>query len=91
MKTGIERIHELLEELAEATKAIYPDYTRISTSCSQDGYRSFTILKWDDGEDAETTKRKVLFDQTKLGESDWGDDQSAVQNAYYESEGLLMQ
>ena len=91
MNTGIERIHELLDELAEVTKELFPDCTRISTDCAMDGYRTFTVLKWGKGGTAETTMRRELFEQMKLDKkTDWGEDRSPVQNAYYDKIGLLL-
>ena len=91
MKTGIERIHELLDELAEVAKELFPDYTRISTDCAMDGYRTFTVLKWGKGKNAETATRRELFEQTKLNaKCEWGEDRSPAQNAYYDKIGLLL-
>lgn len=88
---GIERIHKLLDELAEATKELFPDYSRISADCANDGYRSFTVLKWGNGKTVETTKRRDLFQQTKVSSKyDWEKDRSSVQNEYYEREGILL-
>lgn len=91
MKTGIERIHELMDELAEVTKELFPDCTRISTDCAMDGYRTFTVLKWGNGKTPETVTRRELFEQTKLSaKSEWEKDRSSVQNAYYDKIGLLL-
>lgn len=90
MDTKIKRIHELLEELAEATKDAFPDYSRIGTTCSSDGYRNFTITKWgEEKKDCERTKRRVLYDQTKV-QDEWMKDRSADQNKYYDELGVLL-
>lgn len=86
---GIERIHELLDELGKATKELFPECTRISATVGIDGYTDFTVLKWGKGEEAETTLRRELFEQTKVGNV-WGEDRSHYQNEYYEKLGLLL-
>lgn len=91
MKTGIERIHKLMDELAEVTKELFPDCTHISTNCAMNGYRTFTVLKWGKGKTPETSMRRELFEQTKLSEKDeWEEDRSPAQNAYYDRVGLLL-
>jgi len=88
---GIERIHKLLDELAEVTKELFPDYSRISADCANDGYRNFTVLKWGKGETVETTKRRELFQQSRLNAKDkWEEDRSPIQNKYYERKGVLL-
>jgi len=85
----IERIHRLLDELAEATKEAFPDYSRISALCSEDGYQTFNVIKWGNGKEVATTPRRDLFDQTKI-DGKWLDDSSERQNKYYEEYGLLL-
>lgn len=90
-KDGIERIHELMDELAAVAKEVFPDYTRISTDCAKDGYRTFTVIKWGKGETPETSTRRELWNQTKINSKyDWDEDRSQRQNEYYEKCGLLM-
>lgn len=91
MNEKIEKIHELLDELAEAVHDVFPDYSRISVSCADDGYRTISVTKWGKGKTAETTARRELFDQTKVSSKyDWDKDRSQKQNQYYEEIGLLL-
>ena len=90
MNEKIERIYKLLDELTEATKDAFPEYSRVSTVCDSDGYRSLTILKWGEGETAAATPRRVLLTQSKIN-GKLGRDYSDYQNQYYKDLGLLLE
>ena len=84
----MDRIHELAEELAKEIRNVFPGFTNGSVNCS-DGYINITITKWDEGEEVEATKRRMLFGQSKIGD-EWGEDYSQDQNKYLDSRGLLL-
>ena len=85
----MDRIHELLDELADAIKAKFPDYSQVSAVCDTDGYRTLTVTKWGKGEATEVAPRRELFSQSRLG-GKWGEDNSQRQNEYYASLGVLL-
>ena len=93
MDEKIERIHELMDELAEATKEVFPDYSSISVSCESDGYRDISILKWKHDKEKPVKKhlRRYLFSQMRVGRtSEWNKDTSDFQNAYCKKLGIFL-
>ena len=89
MNEKIKRIYEFMDELANAAKEVFPDFTTISAVCANDGYRDVTVMKWGKGKTVETIKRRELFGQTRV-ESEWSKDRSDDMNKSYEKQGLLL-
>lgn len=94
MNEKLERIHELMDELAEVTKEVFPDYTSINVSCESDGYMDVSIMKWkyDKEKPVEKCLRRQLFGQTRIGKkSEWGNDTSDLLNDYYKRYGFFLE
>ena len=90
---GIERIHKLLDQLAEAVAEAFPNADNMYASLATDGYRSFRVEKWKREEDTpvEAWKRRELFEQHRIGFGDWSSDRSKEQNEYYRRNRTLLE
>ena len=88
---GIERIHELIEELQAAVQKTFPEMTTASVTMGDGGYRYLYVLKWDENNDKPVADRKrvTLFDQSRTN-GEWGDDVSDVQNDFLKKIGCLL-
>ena len=88
---GIERIHELIDELQAAVQKTFPEMTTASVTMGDDDYRYLYVLKWDGNDDkpVEDRKRVTLFDQSRTN-GEWGDDCSNVQNDFLKKIGCLL-
>jgi len=85
----MDRIYELMDELADAVKEKFPDYSGVSVNCGTDGYRNITVVKWGKGKVAETTPRRELWEQSRIA-GEWNPDRSDKQNEYYDTIGVLL-
>lgn len=88
---GIERIHELIDELQAAVQKTFPEMTTASVTMGDGGYRYLYVLKWDANDDkpVKDRKRVTLFDQSRTN-GEWGDDCSNVQNDFLKKIGCLL-
>ena len=90
----LERIHNLLDELMDAVTDCFPEATSIHVSNHANGYRNFTVERWEDNNDlpVEAWKRRTLFDQHRIGfDGEWSKDRSDEQNGYYKDRKVLLE
>lgn len=92
---GLERVHELLEELAEAVKNVWGDATTTKAwfTVEDDGYRSLSVERWaeDIALPVEAWKRRTLMQQYKLRGEEWSEDSSSRMNDYYKRHKTLLE
>lgn len=89
----MEQIHELLEKLAEAVKAEFPEMTKaMFVVDTEDGYRDITVsqVEKDMSLPVSAWKRRDLWDQHTFGDG-WSEDRSADQNQYYKETKCLLE
>ena len=90
----MERVHELMNELLEAIRQVYPAMTDADIHLGDNGYQSIEVKKWDSEcmKPAENRKRKVLLDQYKgFADSPWSEDQSGERNQYLLEKKVLLE
>ncbi len=90
----MERVHELMSELLEAIRQVYPAMTDADIHLGNNGYQSIEVKKWDSEymKPAENRKRKVLLDQFKgSANSPWSTDQSSERNQFLLENNVLLE
>lgn len=80
----LERIHELMDQLAEEIQKVYPKATDAAIRLDDDGYRGITIhqTKRESDVPSGAWKRRVLLDHSRVA-GEWTRDRSSEQNDYY--------
>ena len=90
----LERIRNLMEELANAIQDAYSKCTRSNLTVDMDGYRSISVEEWeaDDGvTPSEAKKRRYLLCQYRFSDGEWCSDQSSFHNDYLKSRRVLLE
>jgi hypothetical protein len=88
--SDLDRIHDLMDELAEAVQKLYPDMTYASVILDSNDCMSISVVRWDDAEGRryEDIPRKVLLDQSRCALG-WTEDESKIRNDYLLRLGVL--
>lgn len=89
----IERIQNLIDDLARIASDLFPDFTTASITIQSDGYGSVIIEEWEKGNGipVEERKRRMIYDRWRDVSGNWSDDHSAEQNAYYKENNILLE
>ena len=88
----LEKIHNLIDEINQTVKEVFPEYTHASITVYSDGMVHFNVIKFSkvSSKPAELTPRRSLFEQFKNRCGEWEKDTHEDMNAFFAKEGTLL-